>query len=91
MRYTKLGQDDAPTDIDVIDAVHRVSARRGVSLAEVALAWLLSRPIVTAPIIGATKLPHLQTALGALELTLNPAEMAELDAPYRPHDERGFR
>jgi aryl-alcohol dehydrogenase-like predicted oxidoreductase len=60
-------------------------------MAEVALAWLLSRPGVVAPIIGATKLEHLDTALRALTLTLTAEEIVALEAPYRPHGVRGHQ
>ena len=59
-------------------------------MARVALAWLLSRPGVTAPIVGATKPAHLEEALAALDLTLTAEEAAALEAPYRPHAVRGF-
>ncbi|HKW08860.1 MAG TPA: aldo/keto reductase, partial [Gemmatimonadaceae bacterium] len=64
------------------------AARGGVSMAEVALAWLLSRPGVTAPIIGATKVEHLDTATRALELVLTQEEIALLEAPYTPKNVR---
>lgn len=60
-----------------------------MSPALTALAWLLSRPGVTAPIIGATKPEHLETAVQALELTLTDTEVAAMEAPYRPHPVRG--
>jgi 1-deoxyxylulose-5-phosphate synthase len=74
------------TNIDdaVIDVLERVATRRGVPMAQVAIAWLLAKPGVVAPIIGATKLEHLDSAVGALELTLTPDEMLELEAPYTP-------
>ncbi|HZD74660.1 MAG TPA: aldo/keto reductase [Actinomycetota bacterium] len=75
----------ADTDFDVVDAVREVAAERGVPPARVALAWLLSRPAVTAPIVGATKLAHLDDAVAALELHLTADEVARLEAPYRPH------
>jgi len=81
---------DDPQDWDVVDAVREVADKRGVSMAEVALAWLLGRPGVTAPIVGATKLEHLDVAVRALELKLAPEEVARLEAPYRPHGVRGF-
>jgi aryl-alcohol dehydrogenase-like predicted oxidoreductase len=59
-------------------------------MAEVALAWLLGRPGVTAPIVGATKLAHLESAILALDLTLSADEVAVLEAPYEPHEVRGF-
>jgi aryl-alcohol dehydrogenase-like predicted oxidoreductase len=82
---------DAPSDADVIATVRAVAKARGSTPAEVALAWLLSREGVTAPIVGATKLEHLETALSALDLVLSAEEVAALEAPYRPHAVRGFR
>jgi aryl-alcohol dehydrogenase-like predicted oxidoreductase len=82
---------DHPSDDHVIEAVRKVAAARGVEPAAVALAWLLSRPAVTAPIIGATKLGHLETALSALDVTLQDDEIRALEAPYRPHAVRGFK
>jgi aryl-alcohol dehydrogenase-like predicted oxidoreductase len=76
---------DSPSDWDVVDAVDRVAARRGDAMAEVALAWLLSRPGVTAPIVGATKLSHLEAAVRALDVRLDADDVRELEAPYRPH------
>ena len=81
---------DAPSDWDVVDAVRRVAAGRGVAMAEVALAWLLGKPGVTAPIVGASKLEHLDAAVRALDLALSADEVAQLEAPYRPHAVRGF-
>jgi aryl-alcohol dehydrogenase-like predicted oxidoreductase len=81
---------DSPGDWAVVDALEAVARDRGEPMAEVALAWLLSRPGVTAPIIGATKLPHLDSAIRALDLTLDPGELARLEAPYQPHDVRGY-
>jgi aryl-alcohol dehydrogenase-like predicted oxidoreductase len=75
----------APEDFDVIERLNEVAAGRGVPPAQMALAWLLSRPGVTAPIVGATKLGHLEDALAATELTLSPDEIAALEEPYRPH------
>jgi aryl-alcohol dehydrogenase-like predicted oxidoreductase len=72
-------------DHGVVDAVERVAAARGVPMAQVALAWLLSRPGLTAPIVGATKERHLTDALGALDVRLDAAEVAALEAPYVPH------
>lgn len=81
---------DQESDWDVVEATERVAARRGVPPAQVALAWLLSRPTVTAPIIGATKLQHLDDAVRSLELELSPEETATLEEPYRPHAPRGW-
>ncbi len=75
-------------DEDVLAAVRRVAGARAVTPAEVALAWLLGRPGVTAPIVGATKMSHLEAAVRAVDLTLTPEEMAGLEAPYGPHEVR---
>src|ERR671910_1584849 len=72
-------------DFDVVDVVRTVADERGVPSARIALAWLLGKPAVTAPIVGATKLRHLEDAIAAVELTLSEDEVARLDAPYRPH------
>jgi aryl-alcohol dehydrogenase-like predicted oxidoreductase len=74
-----------PTDFDVVDRVAELAAERGVAPAQVALAWLLHRPAVTAPIVGATKLGHLQDALAAEQLKLSEQEIASLEEPYVPH------
>jgi aryl-alcohol dehydrogenase-like predicted oxidoreductase len=81
---------DSDADWNVVDAVERVAKARGVSMAEVALAWLLSRPGVAAPIIGASKLEQLDVAVKALALTLTADECAALEAPYQPHAVKGF-
>jgi aryl-alcohol dehydrogenase-like predicted oxidoreductase len=81
---------DQPSDPDVIEAVRKVAKARGVPPARVALAWLLSKPAVTAPIFGATKMDHMDDALAALDLELRAEEVRQLEAPYRPHPVRGF-
>ena len=74
-----------PTDFDVVERVAEVAAERGVPSAQVALAWLLHRPGVTAPIVGATRPEHLRDALAAEQLRLSEEEIARLQEPYRPH------
>lgn len=81
---------DSPTDIDVINATRKVAADLGMPPGDVALAWLLSRPGVVAPIIGATKMGHLETAVAALDVKLSEDQIKELEAPYRPHSIRGM-
>jgi aryl-alcohol dehydrogenase-like predicted oxidoreductase len=81
---------DHPNDMDVVEAVRKVAAGRGVQPAQVALAWLLSKPAVTAPIIGATKIDHLHAAIAAVDIQLSAEEIERLEAPYRPHAVRGF-
>jgi aryl-alcohol dehydrogenase-like predicted oxidoreductase len=81
---------DHPGDGEIIAANARIAAARGVSPAETALAWLLSRPGVTAPIVGATELEHLEAAARAVDLTLTADECAALEAPYSPRPIRGW-
>jgi len=80
---------DTPEDADVVAAVGRVAHSRGITPAEVALSWLLSRPAVVAPIVGATKPEHLDAAVRALDVKLTPEEVAALEAPYRAHSVKG--
>jgi aryl-alcohol dehydrogenase-like predicted oxidoreductase len=72
-------------DFDVVDRVGEVASERGVSSAQVALAWLLHKPGVTAPIVGATKESHLEDALAAEQLSLSGDEIARLEEPYVTH------
>jgi 1-deoxyxylulose-5-phosphate synthase len=74
-----------PEDFDVADRVTQVAGEGGVPAAQVALAWLLHKPGVTAPIIGATRLGHVEDAMAAAELQLSPEEIARLEEPYQPH------
>ena len=76
---------EQPTDFDVVDQAQAVADARGVPTAQVALAWLLAKPGVTAPIVGSTKPAHLQDALAAEQLTLPADEVASLEEPYVPH------
>jgi len=81
----KLYSLTADADRKVVERVAEVSAARGVPRAQVALAWVLHKPVVTAPIVGATKLHHLEDAVAALSLKLTPEEIARLEEPYVPH------
>jgi 1-deoxyxylulose-5-phosphate synthase len=74
-----------PTDFDVVERTATVANARGVPPAQVALAWLLRRPGVTAPIVGATKVAHLEDALAAEQLELSDDEVRQLEEPYVPH------
>jgi aryl-alcohol dehydrogenase-like predicted oxidoreductase len=74
----------AQSDFAIVDEVERIARARGVTMAQVAMAWLLSKRDVTAPIVGATKLSHLEDAIAALDLTLSADEIASLEAPYSP-------
>jgi aryl-alcohol dehydrogenase-like predicted oxidoreductase len=77
-------------DRRVVDRLGQISERRGVPRAQVALAWLLGKPGVTAPVVGATRRHHLQDAVAALSLRLSPEEVASLEEPYTPHPVAGF-
>jgi len=77
-------------DRAVVERVADVAGERGVPMAQVATAWMLSKPVVTAPIIGATKPHHLADAVAAVDLVLSDAEIARLEEPYQPHPVAGF-
>jgi 1-deoxyxylulose-5-phosphate synthase len=90
-RTTRAGTDafadelyGRPEDFDVIDRVAEVAAERGVASAQIALAWLLHKPGVTAPIVGATKIEHLEDAIAAEQLSLGSDEVDRLEEPYVP-------
>ena len=87
---TSLYARTEEADRRVIDRVGEVAERRGVPRAQVALAWLLGRPGVTAPVVGATQPRHLEDAVAALGLRLAPEEVAALEEPYVPHAVAGF-
>ena len=76
---------NSPGDFNVVDRLAEVAAARGAPPAQVALAWLLSRPAVTAPIVGATRLGHISDALAAVQLALTEEEVRRLEEPYLPH------
>jgi aryl-alcohol dehydrogenase (NADP+) len=73
------------SDFQVVDRVVELAQQRGVAPAQIALAWLLHQPGVTAPIIGASKMNHLEAALAALEIELTETECQRLEQPYQPH------
>ncbi|MFL6145222.1 MAG: aldo/keto reductase [Labedaea sp.] len=96
VRHTVRADSDAFADVlyseadfDVVDAVRAVAADRGLPPAQIALAWLFGRPGVSAPIVGATKLAHLDDAIAALQVRLTEDEVARLEEPYRPHPVTG--
>jgi aryl-alcohol dehydrogenase-like predicted oxidoreductase len=84
--YAKTEEDDKK----VVERVGEIAEKRGVPRAQVALAWLLSKPEITAPIVGATKANHLEDAVAALALKLTVEEIAALEQPYTPHPVLGF-
>ena len=81
---------DEASDWDVVESVLAVAKERDRPPAQIALAWMLSKPFVTAPIIGATKLSHLEDAIAATEISLSQEEIERLEAPYRPHPVKGM-
>ena len=84
---SSLYSDD---DRRIVDAVAKIAESRGVSRAQVALAWVLRQPAVTAPIVGATKPHHLEDAIAAVDLELSDDEAAQLEGPYSPREPAGF-
>ena len=86
----KIYGNTSDADRAIVDKVATIAAQRGVTMAQVALAWVLQKSEVTAPIVGATKPEHLVDALASLELKLTAAEVDELQAPYVPHAVAGF-
>jgi aryl-alcohol dehydrogenase-like predicted oxidoreductase len=77
---------DRDVDEPVVKAIQKIAEGRGVAMAQVALAWVLSKPVVSCPIVGATQPHHLQDAVAALELQLTGDEIAALEGPYQPQD-----
>jgi aryl-alcohol dehydrogenase-like predicted oxidoreductase len=80
---------DNAIDWAIVDEVQAIASERAVPMGRVALAWLLGQPGVAAPIVGATRLGHLDDAIEAVDLELSPEERARLEAPYTPHSVRG--
>jgi aryl-alcohol dehydrogenase-like predicted oxidoreductase len=80
----------AASDRQIIDEVGKIAARRTISRAQVALAWLLGKSQITAPIVGATRPEHLQDAVAALDVKLTEDEVKALEAPYIPHPVAGI-
>jgi len=80
---------DSPSDLKVIEAVRTVARELRVLPSEIALAWLLQRPGVAAPIVGATKIEHLESAVRAIEVKLSPDQIRAVEEPYEPHPVRG--
>jgi aryl-alcohol dehydrogenase-like predicted oxidoreductase len=87
---TRLFAKTQDADKKVVDRVAEIARQRGVSRAQVALAWVLAKPMITAPIVGATKLHHLDDAIAAVDVRLSRDEIAALEEPYVPHAVVGF-
>ncbi len=75
----------ADNDFQTLDQVEALASAHGVTPAQIALAWMLNKPAVTSPIIGASKMKHLDEAIAALDIDLSNAELEQLEAPYQPH------
>ena len=86
----KLYGATTESDEKIVQRVGEIAAQRGIPMAQVALAWLLQKPEISAPIVGATKLHHLEDAVAALDVTLTPEEIASLEEPYVPHAVMGL-
>ena len=84
---SRYGQKDNAV---IVQRVSDLAEARGLPMAQVALAWMLSKPVVTAPIIGATKPHHLEDAIAAVSVELTPAEIMQLEEPYLPHPVIGY-
>ncbi|GAA2008661.1 aldo/keto reductase [Nakamurella flavida] len=82
--------DTAASDRTIVDRVAQVAEQRGVSRAQIALAWVLANPVVTAPIVGVGRPAHLTDAVAALDITLSAEEITLLTEPYTPHEVAGF-
>jgi diketogulonate reductase-like aldo/keto reductase len=89
-----LGKSDKafglPADHEVVCQVVRLAEERAIKPAHVALAWLLAKPVVAAPILGASKLDHLQDAVAAVDIKWTAAEVAALERPYQPKPHLGI-
>ena len=81
----------ADADFDVVDQVLAIAKERGATPAQIALAWLMHKPGITAPIIGASKMHHLEEAVVAVDIELTEAEIQQIEAPYIPHEIMGHR
>jgi aryl-alcohol dehydrogenase-like predicted oxidoreductase len=86
----KLYGGTEESDRLVVERVSQLPRKRGVPQAQIALAWMLQKPYITSPIIGATKVQHLDDAVAALAVKLSPEEIASLEEPYVPHPIVGF-
>ena len=79
-----------PSDFTVVDRLTEIAKKRGIQNAQVALAWILGKPGVSSPIIGASKMTHLDQAIDALKVHLDDSEVKALEEPYEPHPVLGF-
>lgn len=87
---TVLDMSFGDTDVEILRRVEAIAGRLGVSNAQVALAWLMQRPGVTAPIVGASRPQHLADAVHAAKIRLTPEDCASLEEPYKPRAQAGM-
>lgn len=82
---------DATNDIDkpVVDNLEQIAKKLGYSMAQTSLAWMLSKPVITAPIVGTTSVKHIEEAVSALDIKLDDETVKALEAPYKPHKKTG--
>lgn len=83
-------QDERANDRQIVEAVARIAGQRGVPMARIAMAWVLQKPEITAPIVGASRLAHIEDAIAALDIILSAEEIEALEAPYRTRPTEGF-
>jgi aryl-alcohol dehydrogenase (NADP+) len=88
--FGKTLYDTSASDRVIVERVATLAEARGVPRAQIALAWLLSKPVVTSPIVGVTKMQHLEDAIAAVDLKLTAEEITSLEEPYTPHPVVGF-
>ena len=88
--FGKTLYDASSSDRAIVERVAEIADERGIPRAQVALAWMLSKPFVTAPIVGATKPHHINDAVAAVEVALTDDEIHRLEEPYTPHAVAGF-
>lgn len=86
-----LYESTEAADRQIVDHVGEVAKKRGTPQAQVALAWLLTKPSVNSPIVGATKLHHLEDAVASVSVKLTEEEIGLLEEPYIPHPVKGFQ
>jgi aryl-alcohol dehydrogenase (NADP+) len=89
-QFGKTLYDTTASDRVIVERVAELASARGLPRAQVALAWLLSKPVVTSPIVGVTKMQHLEDAVAAVDVQLTAEEIASLEEPYTPHPVVGF-
>ncbi|MHA2346762.1 MAG: aldo/keto reductase, partial [Candidatus Hodarchaeales archaeon] len=78
-----------PEDFDVVDRVVELAEEKDVTPAQIALAWLLNKPVITSPIVGFSKVEYVESAIEALEIKLSSDDIKHMEEPYQPHPAMG--